>query len=72
MVDHSDYRQAVGLSTATFQIPGVLGPGLAGILAVWFGARQIFFIDAGSFVLAAILILMLPSLLITFYSGIPG
>lgn len=38
-----------------------MGPGLAGILAVWFGARQIFFIDAGSFVLAAILILMLPA-----------
>jgi MFS transporter, NRE family, putaive nickel resistance protein len=40
---------------------GVLGPGLAGVLAVWFGARQIFFIDAGSFVLAAVLILMLPA-----------
>lgn len=61
VVEHNQYRQAVGLSTATFQILGVLGPGLAGILAVWFGARQIFFIDAGSFVLAAILILMLPA-----------
>lgn len=61
VVNHTHYRQAVGLSTATFQILGVLGPGLAGILAVWFGARQIFFIDAGSFVLAAILILMLPA-----------
>src|SRR6195952_652455 len=60
VVDHDHYRQAVGLSTATFQILGVLGPGLAGILAVWFGARQIFFIDAGSFVIAAVLILMLP------------
>src|ERR1700712_2363249 len=61
VIDHSHYRQAVGLSTATFQILGVLGPGLAGILAVWFGARQIFFIDAGSFVVAAVLILMLPA-----------
>lgn len=61
VVDHTHYRQAVGLSTATFQILWVLGPGLAGILAVWFGARQIFFIDAGSFMLAAILILMLPA-----------
>ena len=61
VVDHAHYRQAVGLSTATFQILGVLGPGLAGILAVWFGARQIFFIDAASFVIAAILILMLPA-----------
>jgi len=61
VVDHEHYRQAVGLLTATFQILGVLGPGLAGILAVWFGARQIFFIDAVSFVIAAILILMLPA-----------
>src|ERR1700712_2658950 len=61
VVDHTHYRQAVGLSTATFQILGVLGPGLAGILAVWFGARQIFFIDAVSFVIAAILILLLPA-----------
>ncbi|GAC1313101.1 MAG: MFS transporter [Mucilaginibacter sp.] len=60
VVSHNDYRQAVGLSTATFQILGVLGPGFAGVLAVWFGARQIFFIDAGSFVIAAVLILMLP------------
>lgn len=61
VVDHAHYRQAVGLSTATFQILGVLGPGLAGIWAVWFGAREIFFIDAGSFVIAAIFILMLPA-----------
>jgi MFS transporter, NRE family, putaive nickel resistance protein len=59
VVDRAHYRQAVGLSTATFQILGVLGPGLAEILAVWFGARQIFFIDAASFIIAAILILML-------------
>jgi NRE family putative nickel resistance protein-like MFS transporter len=37
------YREAIGLSTATFQLLGVLGPGLAGILAVWLGAREIFF-----------------------------
>ncbi|MEO7215201.1 MFS transporter [Mucilaginibacter sp.] len=61
VVDQANYRQAVGLSTATFQILGVLGPGLAGILAVWFGAKDIFFIDAVSFVIAAILILMLPA-----------
>ncbi|MFA6086327.1 MFS transporter [Mucilaginibacter sp.] len=61
VTDHAHYRQAVGLSTATFQILGVLGPGLAGILAVWFGAREIFFVDAGSFVIAAILILLLPA-----------
>lgn len=58
------YRQAIGLSTATFQLLSVLGPGLAGILAIWFGAREIFFIDAVSFVLAGVLILLLPGTLL--------
>jgi len=61
VVDRSHYRQAVGLSTATFQILSVLGPGLAGTFALWFGARQIFFIDAASFIIAAIFILLLPA-----------
>jgi NRE family putative nickel resistance protein-like MFS transporter len=60
VVNKDIYRQAVGLSTATNQLFGVLGPGLAGIMAVWFGARQIFFVDAASFVIAGILILTLP------------
>lgn len=54
------YREAIGLSTATFQLLGVLGPGLAGILAVWLGAREIFFLDAASFIIAGMLILTLP------------
>jgi NRE family putative nickel resistance protein-like MFS transporter len=62
IIEKDYYRQAVGLSTATFQFLGVLGPALAGILAVWLGAREIFFVDAASFVIAAILILMLPSI----------
>ncbi|CAN5130234.1 MFS transporter [soil metagenome] len=60
VVQKDIYRQAVGLSTATNQLFGVLGPGLAGIMAVWFGARQIFFVDAGSFIIAGVLILTLP------------
>ncbi|WP_113663405.1 MFS transporter [Pedobacter nanyangensis] len=65
VVDQKNYRQAIGLSTATFQLLGVLGPGLAGIIAVWFGPRDIFFIDGVSFILAGILILMLPAKLIS-------
>ncbi|AMP99758.1 MFS transporter [Pedobacter cryoconitis] len=65
VVDQRNYRQAIGLSTATFQLLGVLGPGLAGIIAVWFGPRDIFFVDAASFILAGILILMLPAQLIS-------
>jgi len=61
IVAKDEYRQAIGLSSATFQLLGVLGPGLAGIMAVWFGARNIFLVDAASFVLAGILILTLPA-----------
>ncbi len=70
VVDKKYYREAIGLSTATFQLLGVLGPGLAGILAVWFGAREIFFVDAASFVLAGILIISLPVDLIRKDKGI--
>ena len=58
--DKSIYRQAIGLSAATYQLLGVLGPGLAGILAIWLGAREIFFVDAVTFVIAGILLLSLP------------
>lgn len=55
-----DYPQAIALSSATYQLLGVLGPGLAGDVAAFMGARQVFFLDALSFLIAAILILTLP------------
>lgn len=64
VIEPAYYRQAIGLSTATFQLLGMLGPGLAGVLAVWLGARDIFFVDAASFVVAGILILQLPGALL--------
>jgi NRE family putative nickel resistance protein-like MFS transporter len=60
IIEGKYFREAVGLSTATFQLLGVLGPALAGIIAVWLGARQIFFLDALSFIVAAVLILSIP------------
>ncbi len=61
VVDQKYYREAVGLSVATYQVLGVLGPGVAGIMAVWFGAREIFLADAATFVVAGLLILAIPS-----------
>lgn len=61
VVTEAEYRPAVGLSTATFQLLGVLGPGVAGVFAGWLGVREIFFVDALSFVLAGLIILTLPS-----------
>jgi NRE family putative nickel resistance protein-like MFS transporter len=55
------YREGIALSNATDQLLSVLGPGMAGILAVWLGARDIFFVDAATFIVAGILIVLLPA-----------
>ncbi len=57
----SEYAQAIALSAATYQLLGVLGPGIAGSMSAWIGARQIFFLDAISFLIAAVLIFTLPN-----------
>ncbi len=57
----SEYASAIALSAATYQLLGVLGPGFAGSVSAWIGARQVFFLDAISFLVAAILIFTLPS-----------
>jgi NRE family putative nickel resistance protein-like MFS transporter len=62
--DRKNYSNAIILSNGTWQLLGMLGPGLAGGLAVWLGARQIFFFDAVTFVVAGLLILAIPGRLI--------
>ncbi len=56
----TDYPQAIALSSTTYQILGVFGPGIAGVLALFIGARELFFWDGASFIIAAILIATLP------------
>ena len=56
----ADYPQAIALSSTTYQILGVFGPGIAGVLALFIGARELFFWDGLSFMIAAILIATLP------------
>lgn len=56
----NDYPQAIALSGATYQLLAVLGPGIAGSVAALIGARQVFFLDALSFFIAAVLIFTLP------------
>jgi NRE family putative nickel resistance protein-like MFS transporter len=56
----NDYAGAIALSSATYQLLGVLGPGIAGSVAAFIGARQVFFLDAVTFLLAAVLIFTLP------------
>jgi MFS transporter, NRE family, putaive nickel resistance protein len=56
----AEVPQAIALSSSTYQILGVLGPGLAGAFANLVGQRQVFFLDGLTFLLAALTILMLP------------
>ena len=67
-----NYSSGIALSNATNQLLGVLGPGIAGGVAAWLGARQIFFIDAASFIIAAVFILTLPSLLVIKKNNLKG
>ncbi len=55
-----EFANAIVLSNATWQLLGVLGPGLAGGMAALMGLRMIFFFDAASFIIAAILIFLIP------------
>ena len=63
VVAEEDCPRAIALSGATYQLLGVLGPGMAGAIAAWVGARQVFFLDSATFAIAAVLIMTLPGAL---------
>ena len=54
------YKNAISLANTTWQLLGMLGPGLAGVVAVFWGSRQIFIIDAFSFIVSSILVFFIP------------
>ncbi len=56
--------QSIALASATSQLLGVLGPGLAGSMAAFVGTRQVFFLDGLTFLIAAILLATLPGQLL--------
>lgn len=55
----AEYPKAIALSGATFELLGVLGPGVAGGLAVAFGGRSLFWLAGATAVVAAVLIVSL-------------
>jgi MFS transporter, NRE family, putaive nickel resistance protein len=60
----AERSQAIALSSATYQLLGVLGPGVAGSMAAFVGTRQVFFWDGITFLIAGILIMTIPGRLI--------
>jgi MFS transporter, NRE family, putaive nickel resistance protein len=52
-----EYAPAMALASVTYQTLNMIGPGLAGFVAGWLGARTIFWLDSGSFLLAALIMI---------------
>lgn len=63
LVDDKELTDANALETLTFTISGVVGPPLAGIIIVFWGAQNVMLIDALSYasLVAALAVLRLPS-----------
>jgi MFS transporter, NRE family, putaive nickel resistance protein len=53
------YARAISLSGATNEFFGMLGPGIAGMIAALIGGRSLFWLDGFTFLLSALLILTL-------------
>lgn len=62
VVGQDDSGPAFALSSATTELINIVGPGLAGVVAALLGGRNLFFVDAASFLLSGLLILTLPAL----------
>ncbi len=62
LVGRAQAGRAFALSSATTELLGIVGPGLAGVLAAWAGGRTLFFLVAVTFLAAALLVLTLPRL----------
>ncbi len=52
-----EYTDSMALASVTYQTLTILGPGLAGVMASWLGARTIFWLDSLSFLIAALVII---------------
>jgi MFS transporter, NRE family, putaive nickel resistance protein len=57
VTEPQEYAPAMALASVTYQSLSIIGPGLAGMVAGWLGARTIFWLDSASFFLAALVML---------------
>jgi MFS transporter, NRE family, putaive nickel resistance protein len=57
VTEPQEYAPAMALASVTYQTLSIIGPGLAGAVAGWLGARTIFWLDSGSFFIAALVML---------------
>jgi len=62
LVGREEAGRAFALSSATTEVLGIVGPGLAGVVAVLVGGRSLFLVDALTLIAAGLLVSTLPSL----------
>ena len=61
VVPREEYREANGFSMATFQLLNVFGPALAGVFALWLGAKELFLTSAFMLFIGVLIIVAIPS-----------
>lgn len=72
IVDPKHIDQAVTISSSIEQMSKIIGPSLGGLLMALFGIQLCFIIDAGAFVVSALLLLGVPGRKIVKQEGLTG
>ncbi len=60
MKDKELYPKAISLSSATYQLLGIFGPGIAGIIVAFLSLKYVFWVDGITFLVSIICILLVP------------
>lgn len=61
LVPGEEFVQAVALGEVTHQVMHTVGPALGGLAVLAVGARNAFFLDAGTFLLSAVIVMGIPA-----------
>lgn len=69
VVTDEQYPKALAFGSVAYDISSILGPALAGLLIATIGFRGSFFVDAGTFLASAILVLGVPRAVIEVSNG---
>ncbi|WP_037985637.1 MFS transporter [Thalassobacillus devorans] len=64
LVKQEDMKSAMSITSMIDSMTKVIGPLLSGVLVTAFGAKIVFFIDSGTFLVSAAMIMMLPKAIV--------
>ncbi len=60
VVTEKQYPKALAIGSVAYDVSSILGPALAGLLIATIGFRGSFLVDAGTFVVSALLVIVIP------------